>query len=62
MNDESAGLRIEAINGLNDATKKGINFNPKELSIFKEKMERDDNKYVRYQAKTVLKEYNLDEK
>jgi len=61
MNDENSGLRIEAINNLNDASKKGMNFNPEELSIFKEKMERDDNNYVRYQAKTVLKEYNLNE-
>jgi hypothetical protein len=61
MNDENSSLRIEAINGLNDASKQGMNFNPEELSIFKEKMERDDNNYVRYQAKTVLKEYNLNE-
>jgi hypothetical protein len=61
INDENSGLRIEAINGLSDANKEGINFNPEELSIFKEKMERDENNYVRYQAKTVLKEYNLNE-
>ena len=61
MNDENSGLRIEAISGLNEASKKGMNFNPEELSIFKERMERDENNYVRYQAKTVLKEYNLNE-
>jgi hypothetical protein len=58
MNDSVSGLRIEAINGLFEASKKGESFRPDELSIFKEKMHADDNSYIRLRAKTVLKEYN----
>jgi len=56
MNDENSGLRIEAINGLVEARKEGYSFSEQDLSIFKKRVEMDKNNYVKYQAKTVLKE------
>jgi hypothetical protein len=58
MNDSVSGLRIEAINGLFEASQKGELFTKEELSIFKEKMQEDENSYIRLRAQTVLKEYN----
>jgi hypothetical protein len=58
MNDSTSGNRIEAINSLAKAQKDGVKFNEKELSVFRKKMEADDNQYIRYRAKTVLMEYN----
>jgi len=58
MNDSTSGNRIEAINSLVKAQKEGAKFNDKELSVFRQKMEADDNQYIRYRAKTVLMEYN----
>ncbi len=58
MNDSVSGLRIEAVNGLFEASKKGELFTKEELSVFKEKMQEDDNSYIRLRAQTVLKEYN----
>ena len=57
QNDSSSGMRIEAMNMLVQANKKGSSFNREDLSVFREKMQQDDNNYIRYQAKTVLKEY-----
>ena len=56
-NDSSSGMRIEAMNMLVRASKKGNSFNREDLSVLREKMQQDDNNYIRYQAKTVLKEY-----
>ncbi len=56
MNDEISGNRVEAINCLMAAQKKGTGFTEDELSIFKKKMTADENRYIRYQAKTVLEE------
>jgi hypothetical protein len=58
MNDSTSGNRIEAINSLVQAQKEGVKFSEEELSVFREKMEIDDNRYIRYQAKTVLMENN----
>ncbi len=58
QNDSSSGMRIDAMNMLVQASKKGRTFDSKDLSIFRKKMQQDDNNYIRYQAKTVLKEYN----
>ena len=57
QNDSSSGMRIDAMNMLVQANKKGSTFNNKDLSVFRQKMQQDDNNYIRYQAKTVLKEY-----
>lgn len=58
VNDSSSSLRIDAINALMDADKKGYKFNQDDLSVFREKMRSDENNYVRYYAKTVLQENN----
>ncbi len=57
LNDTSAGIRIEAINGLVDAAKTGINLNQKDLNTLRDKIQIDDNNYIRYQAKNIIKEY-----
>lgn len=57
LNDTSAGIRIEAINGLVDASKTGISLNQKDLTSLREKIQRDDNNYVRFQVKNIMKEY-----
>ena len=56
--DTSSGLRIEAINALVDAGKKGITLNKNEIDLFKQKLQTDDNSYIRYRTKTILQEYN----
>ena len=57
LNDTIAGIRIEAINGLVNASKQGINLNKKDLLLLKEKIQTDENNYVRYQTKNIIKEY-----
>ena len=57
LNDTSAGIRIEAINTLVDAAKKGFNFNQSDLSQLRNKIKVDNNEYVRLQAKNIIKEY-----
>ncbi len=56
--DTSSGLRIEAINALVDAGKKGISLDKNEIDLFKQKLQTDDNSYIRYRTKTILQEYN----
>ena len=56
--DTSSGLRIEAINALVDAGKKGFTLNKNEIDLFKQKLQTDDNSYIRYRTKTILQEYN----
>lgn len=57
LNDTSAGIRIEAINALVEGSKSGINLNQKDLLLLKEKIQSDENNYIRYQAKNIIKEY-----
>lgn len=57
LNDTSVGIRIEAINGLVDAAKTGISLNQKDLNTLRDKIQIDDNNYIRYQAKNIIKEY-----
>jgi len=57
QNDSSSGMRIDAMNTLVQANKKGSTFNNEDLSVLRQKVQQDDNNYIRYQAKTVLKEY-----
>lgn len=59
--DKSSAMRIEAINGLVEAQKKGYSFGPEELSVFKEKMAADENNYVRHYAKTFVEENRIHE-
>ena len=57
LNDTSAGIRIEAINTLVDAAKKGFNFSQSDLTQLRNKINVDNNDYVRLQAKNIIKEY-----
>lgn len=57
-NDTTSGMRIEAINSLFQAKKEGYKFDNQELSVFKKKIETDNNNYIRYKAKSVLQEKN----
>jgi hypothetical protein len=57
LNDTSAGIRIEAINGLVDASKTGISLNQKDLISLRDKIQTENNNYIRYQAKNIIKEY-----
>lgn len=57
LNDTSSGIRIEAINNLISASKNGIKLSQNDLTLLKEKMSSDNNNYVRFQAKNILKEY-----
>ena len=57
LNDTSAGIRIEAINTLVDAAKKGFNFNQNDVTLLRNKIKVDNNNYVRFQAKNIIKEY-----
>jgi hypothetical protein len=57
LNDTSAGIRIEAIDGLVDVSKSGISLNQKDLTSLRDKIQTDDNNYIRYQAKNIIKEY-----
>ena len=56
QNDSSSGMRIEAMNRLVEANKTGNLFDEEDLQIFRQKMQQDNNNYIRYQAKNVLKE------
>lgn len=53
-NDENSSLRIEAINFLMEAKKNGFNFDNDVYSVFKQKVQSDDNDYVKFQIKSVL--------
>jgi hypothetical protein len=57
QNDSTSGMRIEAMNRLVEANNSGSTFDREDLSVLRQKVEQDDNNYIRYQAKTVLKEY-----
>lgn len=57
LNDTSEGLRIEAINNLVSAAKDGYSFSVDDLTKLKNKIQVDNNNYVRMQAKYIIKEY-----
>jgi len=57
LNDTSAGIRIEAINSLMETSKKGIKLDESDLTTLKDKIQLDQNNYVRYQFKNIVKEY-----
>jgi hypothetical protein len=61
QNDSSSGMRIEAMNRLVQANKTGSLFDKEDLSVFEKKIQKDNNNYIRYQAKTVLKENKYNE-
>jgi len=57
LNDTSAGIRIEAINGLVNVSKTGISLNHKDLISLRDKIQTENNNYIRFQAKNIIKEY-----
>ena len=54
--DKNTSLRIESINLLMDAQKEGHTFNNDDLNIFRTKLKQDNNLYIQYRVKSVLKE------
>lgn len=58
FNDTSSGMRIEAINELIGAAKKGTALNNEEREMFRDRLLTDNNNYIRLRAKAVLEEYN----
>ncbi len=57
LNDTSSGIRIEAINNLVEAAKKGFNLSANDLSLLRDKVQSDQNNYVKFQVKNIIKEY-----
>jgi hypothetical protein len=55
-NDKNTGMRIEALNILMDAQKDGHNLTREDLNILKENLKQDNNQYIQYRVKSVLKE------
>jgi len=56
--DTVSGLRIEALNSLIEAGNKGFKLNSKEVDLFREKLQEDENPYIKLRSKTILQEYN----
>jgi len=57
-NDTVSGLRIEALNSLIEAGNKGYKLNSKEIDLFREKLQQDENPYIKLRSRTILQEYN----
>jgi len=56
--DTVSGLRIEALNSLIEAGGKGYKLNQEELNLFRNKLQQDENPYIKLRSKTILQEYN----
>ncbi len=56
--DSVSGLRIDAINALAEAIKQGSSLSGSEVDLFRNKLQTDNNNYIRFKAKTILQEYN----
>jgi hypothetical protein len=56
--DTVSGLRIEALNSLIEAVDKGYKLNSSEVNLFREKLQQDENPYIKLRSKTILQEYN----
>jgi hypothetical protein len=56
MHDANSGLRIAAINALEDARGESLPLDPEVLKVFKQKMQSDDNNYIRLRARAVVEE------
>ncbi len=57
-NDSVSGLRIEALNSLIEAGNKGYKLNSSEINLFKEKLQQDENPYIKLRSRTILQEYD----
>jgi hypothetical protein len=56
--DTVSGLRIEALNSLIQAGSQGNKLNQDDLNLFRQKLQQDDNPYIKLRSKTILQEYN----
>ena len=56
--DTVSGLRIEALNSLIEAGSQGNKLNQYDLNLFRQKLQQDDNPYIKLRSKTILQEYN----
>jgi HEAT repeat protein len=54
--DSNPGLRIAAINYLDSARVVGKGYDQDVLSVLREKMQSDDNNYIRLRAKAAIEE------
>jgi len=57
-NDSVSGLRIEALNSIIEASDKGYKLDDDELNLFRNKIQQDENPYIKMRSKTILQEYN----
>ena len=57
-NDTISGLRIEALNLIITAGSKGYKLNSEELDFFRQKIQEDENPYIKLRSRTILQEYN----
>ena len=57
-NDTVSGLRIEALNSVIEASNKGYKLDSEELNLFRNKIQQDENPYIKMRSKTILQEYN----
>jgi len=58
INDTVSGLRIEALNSLIEAGSLGYKLNQDDLNLFRQKLQQDENPYIKLQSRTILQEYN----
>jgi hypothetical protein len=54
LNDNNPGLRIAAVNGLDTLRARGILPDEELLQTFREKLQHDDNLYIRTKAQTII--------
>jgi hypothetical protein len=57
-NDTVSGLRIEALNSLIEAGNQGYKLNNEEINLFRERLQKDENPYIKLRSRTILQEYN----
>jgi len=57
-NDSVSGLRIEALNSIIEAAGKGYKLDNEELKLFRNKIQQDENPYIKLRSRTILQEYN----
>ena len=57
-NDTVSGLRIEALNSIITAGSKGYKLNSEEINLFRQKIQEDENPYIKLRSRTILQEYN----
>ena len=57
-NDSVSGLRIEALNSIIEASNRGYKLDSDELNLFRNKIQKDENPYIKLRSRTILQEYN----